>query len=406
MSSEGTLSAGILERIAPAIEEAIARGELPGAVTLVWRNGTIAHRAATGRRDLRRNLPMQRDTLFRIRSMTKPITSAVTLMLMEEGKLRLDDPIVRWAPEFARMRVLKVSGGPLDETYPAPRDITIEDLLTHRSGLAYSFSAKGPLSDAYQRAFGNLIFIELTGDQILKTLASFPLSNAPGERWRYSHATDVLGVIVERIESRPLHDVMRAKLFDPLGMVDTDFFIPPEKRDRAAGLYFFDGRSAAPVRMAIADDAMPNFCSGGGGLVSTADDFLKFACMLLGRGQVDGVRLLKEETVSLMTRDRLSNEQRATLVREELHWSGQGFGLGLGIDIDAEERARFAPTSVGAYGWPGSFGTWFRVDPAENMVVIYLVQCSPLVPESVLRVFTGAGTPLELFLALAYSALS
>ena len=199
---------------------------------------------------------------------------------------------------------------------------------------------------------------------------------------------------------------MREKLFGPLGMVDTDFFIPAGKRDRAASLYFFDGGSRAPVRVTLSDDAIPQLCSGGGGLVSTADDFLRFARMLLGGGEVDGVRLLKEETVTLMTSDRLSAGQRAALAAEEAHWDGQGFGLGVGIDIDAEKRAPFGPTTNGAYGWPGSFGTWFRVDPAQNMVMIYLVQTSPLAPEHLVRVFTGAGTALDPFRDLTYAALS
>ena len=236
------------------------------------------------------------------------------------------------------MRVLKVSGGPLDETYPAPRDITIEDLLTHRSGLRVFLFSEGPAFRRLSKGVRKPDFYRVDGRSNSENARVLPAVERPRRTMALQPRDRRPRRHCRKDQFRPLHDVMRAKLFDPLGMVDTDFFIPPEKRDRAAGLYFFDGRSAAPVRMAIADDAMPNFCSGGGGLVSTADDFLKFACMLLGRGQVDGVRLLKEETVSLMTRDRLSNEQRATLVREELHWSGQGFGLGLGIDIDAEER--------------------------------------------------------------------
>jgi CubicO group peptidase (beta-lactamase class C family) len=238
-------------------------------------------------------------------------------------------------------------------------------------------------------------------------LATVPLSYAPGERWHYSHATDVLGFIAERIEGKPLRDLLLERVLEPLGMIDTDFWIPPHKRDRAAGVYSFDKNASAPMPVPLMPrDVVPKFCSGGGGLVSTADDYLKFALLLLGRGEVDGVRLLRPETVALITANRLTDQQRAILVAEEPHWEGQGFGLGVGVDIDAEARARFGPSTNGAYGWPGSFGTWFRIDPTENMVMIYLVQCSvPLVPENILRIVTGAGTPLESFQKLTYAAL-
>jgi CubicO group peptidase (beta-lactamase class C family) len=406
-STLGALSAQILEQIAPAFEGAIAKGDPAGAVTLLWRNGEVAQVAALGMRDIGRKLPMHRDTIFRIASMTKPITSTLILMLMEDGKLRLDDPIVKWAPEFAARRVLKDASGPIEDTYPAPRDITIDDLLTHRSGLAYVFTSMGPIANAYQRALGEFRAIALGSDEFLKALATVPLSYAPGERWHYSHATDVLGFIAERIEGKPLRDLLLERVLEPLGMIDTDFWIPPHKRDRAAGVYSFDKNAGAPMPVPLMPrDVVPKFCSGGGGLVSTADDYLKFALMLLGRGEVDGVRLLRPETVALITANRLTDQQRAILVAEEPHWEGQGFGLGVGVDIDAEARARFGPSTNGAYGWPGSFGTWFRIDPTENMVMIYLVQCSvPLVPENILRIVTGAGTPLESFQKLTYAAL-
>jgi CubicO group peptidase (beta-lactamase class C family) len=277
-SMQGALSPQILEQIAPAIEGAIASGDPAGAVTLLWRDGEVAHVAALGMRDVERKLPMQRDTLFRIASMTKPITSALILMLMEEGKLRFDDPIVKWGPEFAARRVLKRANGPVEDTYPAPRDITIDDLLTHRSGLAYAFTSIGPIADAYQKALGDLRTIALGSDEFLKALATVPLTYAPGERWRYSHSTDVLGFIAERIEGRPLRDLLLERILEPLGMVDTDFWIPAHKRERAAVVYSFDKNAGAPAPVALPPrDAVPKFCNGGGGLVSTADDYLKFA---------------------------------------------------------------------------------------------------------------------------------
>ena len=291
-SMQEALSAQILEQIGPAIGSAIANGDPAGAVALIWRNGEVAHVAALGMRDVERKLPMQRDTLFRIASMTKPITSSLILMLMEEGKLRLDDPIVKWAPEFAARRVLKDANGPVEDTYPAPRDITIDDLLTHRSGLAYAFTSIGPIADAYQKTLGDLRAIALGPDEFLQALATVPLSYAPGERWRYSHSTDLLGFIAERIEGKPLRDLLLERIFAPLGMADTDFWIPAHKRERAAGVYSFDKNAGAPAAVPLPPrDAAPKFCSGGGGLVSTADDYLKFARTLLGRGEADGVRL-------------------------------------------------------------------------------------------------------------------
>jgi CubicO group peptidase (beta-lactamase class C family) len=362
-----------LEQFAPAAEVAVAKGDPTGVVTLVWRDGEVQHLAALRKRDIERNLPMQRDTLFRIASMTKPITSVLALMLLEEGKLRLEDPIVKWAPEFAERRVLKDPTGPVEDTYPAPRDITVEDLLTHRSGLAYVFTSTGPIADSYQKALGDLRSIALGSDEFLGAIATLPLTYAPGERCHYSHSTDVLGFIAERIEDKPFRELLLERVLEPLAMVDTDFWIPPGKQDRAAGVYMFDEKTGAPTPVASPRDVIPKFCGGGGALVSTADDYLKFARMLLGRGEVEGVRLLKPETVALMTSDRLTAGQRATLVSAEPHWEGQGFGLGVGIDINAQKRAWIGPTTNGAYGWPGSLSTWFRIDPAENMVMLYLV---------------------------------
>jgi CubicO group peptidase (beta-lactamase class C family) len=328
-------------------------------------------------------------------------------MLMEAGRLRLDDQIVKWVPEFAERRVLSDPSGPLEDTYPAPRDITIEDLLTHRSGLAYFFTSTGPIADAYQKALGEFRAIDLGTDEFLKALATVPLSYAPGERWHYSHSTDVLGFIAERIEGKPFRDLMCERVLEPLGMTDTDFWIPPDKRDRAAAVYSFDKKVGASVPAPLPPrDVVPKFCGGGGGLISTADDYLKFARMLVCGGEMDGVRLLKPETVALMTANRLTVQQRGVLVAEEPHWQGQGFGLGVGIDLDAGGRKSLGPTANGAYGWPGSFGTWFRIDPSENMVMIYLVQCSlPFLPENIARIVTGAGTPLETFRKLTYSSL-
>jgi CubicO group peptidase (beta-lactamase class C family) len=403
MTTENKKLSVTLAKFAPALEAAIAKGDPAGAVALVWRNGEIVHLSALGKRDIELDLPMRRDTLFRIASMTKPITSVLALMLLDEGKLLLDDPIVKWAPEFAGRRVLKDPTGPLDDTYPAPRDITVEDLLTHRSGFAYAFSSMGPIAEVYEKTLGGFA---LGSDEFLGALATLPLSYAPGEKWLYGYSTDVLGVVAERIDGRPFRDLLLARILGPLGMLDTDFWIPPEKRDRAAALYSFDETARRPTAVPLPKDVVPKFCSGGGGLVSTVNDYLKFARMLLGRGEVDGVRLLRPETAALMTSNRLTVKQREALVRELPHWEGAGFGLGVGIDIDAGKRTNIGHTTSGAYGWPGAFGTWYRVDPAENMILIYLAQCVvPPNPENIPRIVLGKGTPLETLQKLSYAGL-
>lgn len=399
-----------LTRIGPALQGVVGQGLLSGAVTLLWRNGEIADVTTVGQRDIEAGLPMTRDTLFRIASMTKPVTSVAALMLMEEGKLKLDDPITKWAPEFSNLQVLKDAQGPLDQTYPAPRDITVDDLMTHRSGLAYAFTSIGPIAHAYQRALGDVLTIDTAPDDWMKALAGLPLSYAPGERFHYSHATDVLGYLIGRIEGKPFRQVLMERIFGPLGMPDTDFYVPPEKRGRQAVVYRLDeagGLNPVPFR---AYDTPPAFTGGGGGLISTADDYLKFARMLLNKGEVDGVRLLKAETVELMTANRLTDAQRAIPFMGIPFWMGQGFGLGLSVVTDAEKQAWMGPATNGSFGWPGAFGTWWRADPAENMVMLYLVQNSmPLEPESVSQLATGqrmaAQAALPMFQTLTYAAL-
>jgi CubicO group peptidase (beta-lactamase class C family) len=399
-----------LAKIKPALQGVIDQGVLSGAVTLLWRNGQVADVSVVGMADIEAGRPMTRDTLFRIASMSKPVTSVAALMLMEEGKLKLDDPITKWAPEFANMRVLKDAQGPLDNVEPARRDITIDDLLTHRAGLAYAFTSIGPIAHAHQKALGDVLSNPLDPDPWMAALGGLPLSYRPGERFHYSHATDVLGFIVGRAAGKPFREVLFEKIFDPLGMVDTDFYIPPAKRNRAAVVYKLEeDMSLTPVPFRQ-HEAPPAYCGGGGGLVSTADDYLKFARMLLGRGEVDGVRLLKPETVALMTTNRLTDAQREITFMGMPFWTGQGFGLGVSVVTDAAKQAWMGPSTNGAFGWPGAFGTWWQADPAENLVMIYLIQNSmPLEPESASQLATGqrmaAAAALPMFQTLTYQAL-
>ena len=231
------------DAVTQALRPFVERGDLSGVVTLTWKGGEVLQSDAIGDRDLERGDPMRRDTLFRIASMTKPITTAAALMLLEEGELRLDDPISRWAPEFAEMRVLKDPRGPLSDTEPLARPITVEDLMTHRAGLAYGFSSSGPIAQAYEETLGSPLDADLEPDEWMRRIAGLPLSFQPGVRLHYSHATEVLGFLVGRIAGKPFREVLTERIFGPLGMADTDFWVPPAKRGRLATLYRYSDRS-------------------------------------------------------------------------------------------------------------------------------------------------------------------
>lgn len=366
--------AGDFAAVAKGLEPFVERGDLSGVVTLTWQDGEVLQSDALGFQDIDAKTPMQRDTLFRIASMSKPITSVMALMLMEEGKLRLDDPIIRWAPEFADMKVVRDPKGALDDVEPAHRDITIEDLLTHRAGLAYAFSSTGPLAEAHEKALGPPLASPHTADRWLAAIASLPLTYQPGERMHYSHATEVLGFVLGRVAGKPIAELLEERIFAPLGMTDTAFHVPPEKQDRLATLYRFDTTAdrLTPVPMPM-PSSPPDYAPGGGGLVSTADDYLTFARLLLNDGEVDGVRLLKPETVQMMRTDRLTAEQRGQPFLGLPMWMASGFGLGLAV-VDAPEKNIMGVGGAGSFTWPGAFGTWWQADPTKNLILIFMVQ--------------------------------
>ncbi len=375
-----------LAAIPGEMQRFIDGGDLSGMVTLIWRRGAIAQVDVLGSRNLAEKLPMQRDTLFRIASMTKPVTSVAALMLMEEGRLKLDDPIKNWMPEFANVRVLASPNGAVEATVSAARDITVDDLFTHRGGFAYAFTSIGPIA----KAMDEKLPPGLTPDAWLSALGSIPLSYQPGERFHYSHSTDVLGFLVARVAGMDFRDFLRKRIFEPLQMHDTDFWTPADKRNRAAVVYRPDSESKLQPVPFPEYTAPPAFCSGGGGLVSTADDYLRFARLLLNGGSLDGVQLLKRDTVALMARNRLTDAQRQIPFMGIPFWAGQGFGLGLSVVTDPEKQAWMGLGSKGAFGWPGAFGTWWQADPAHDMVLIYLIQNSlPLGPEMASQLATG-----------------
>ncbi|MEI6254699.1 MAG: serine hydrolase domain-containing protein [Mycobacteriaceae bacterium] len=357
-----------------SIELAVEAGLLSGAVTVVWHRGDVLQVNEIGYRDVDAKLPMQQDTIFRIASMTKPVTVAAAMSLAEEDKLSLSDPVTRWVPELSDMRVLVDPGGPLDSTVAAQRPITIEDLMTHRSGLGYSFSVGGPISRAYAQ-----VSLRQDADDWLAEVSRLPLLHQPGERLTYSHATELLGIALSRIEGKPLQTVLSERIFEPLGMTDTGFFVTPEKRERTATMYRLDEQAG------LQDDMMgpvpvrePRFCQGGASLVSTAEDYLQFARMLLGGGEVDGIRVLSENSVRLMRTDRLTDEQKRHPFLGTPFWVGRGFGLNLSVVTDPSRSARlFGPGGQGTFSWPGAYGTWWQADPANDLILIYLIQNYP-----------------------------
>jgi CubicO group peptidase (beta-lactamase class C family) len=357
-----------------AIAESVDAGLISGAVTLVWQRGEVLQVNEIGQRDIDSGLPMRRDTIFRIASMTKPVTVAAALALAQEGRLALSDPVTRWLPELAGLRVLTHPTGPLDDTVAADRPISIEDLMTHRGGLAYAFSVTGPISRAYAQ-----VSLRQDADDWLAEIAGLPLVHQPGERLTYGHGTEMLGIILSRIEGKPLQTVLAERIFQPLGMADTGFWISPDKRSRAATMYRLDSEaglvSDAMGPIAVAE---PRFSQGGGGLVSTVDDYLSFARMLLGGGAVGDVRVLTEESVAAMRTDRLTAEQRSRPFLGTPFWVGRGFGLNLTVVTDAARSAAlYGPGGAGTFGWPGAFGTWWQADPENGLILIYLIQNYP-----------------------------
>ena len=363
-----------LEGNQAGIREVCDAGLLSGALTVVWQRGEVLQVNEIGYRDVDAKLPMARDTLFRIASMTKPVTVAAAMSLVDEGKLALRDPIARWAPELADARVLDDPRGPLDKTHPAGRAIVIEDLLIHTSGLAYSFSASGPIARAYMRLPFNQ-----GSDAWLAELAALPLVHQPGDKVTYSHAIDVLGVIVSRIEGKPFYQVLDERVLGPAGMVDTGFFVSAEARGRAATMYRLDEEHQ------LRHDVMgpphvkpPSFCNAGGGLWSTADDYLRFVRMLLGDGSVDGVRVLSPESARLMRTDRLTDEHKRHNFLGAPHWVGRGFGLNLSVVTDpAKSAPLFGPGGLGTFSWPGAYGTWWQADPSADLILLYFIQHCP-----------------------------
>ena len=351
----------------------------------------MARTAVAGWRDIDAGLPIERDTIFRIASMSKPVTSTAALMLYDEGRFELDDPISRWAPEFSDMRVLRSLDGPLDDTVPAERPITFNDLLTHRSGLTYGGFHPGPLAEAYAEALGLDIDSQVEPDDWVARLAALPLIDQPGAGFHYGASTDLLGFLVSRMDGASLSEVLERRIFARLGMKDTGFTVPPGKRDRRAKMYGFDDagrlveRSDHPAFLPERPEDM-TFVSGGAGLWSTLDDYLAFARMFVSDGAVDGVRLLKLGALKRMTANFLTDDQiREAKTFGQSVFAGQGFGLGVAVVLDSEKASvSRCRGGVGTVGWPGAFGGWWQADPTDGSVMIFLAH-NALEPEKLAR---------------------
>ena len=369
---------GTAGRISSAVERSIDDKRIAGAVTLVARRGHVAWFKAQGMADREAGKPMRPDSMFRICSMTKPITTVAVMMLYEEGRFLLEDPISKYLPEFKNPKVLvKPASGAPPYTIPATNEITIRDLLRHTSGITYNWNADlGPLYKDANVANGMLQYDGTIADSV-KRLAGLPLLFNPGEKWEYSLSVDVLGRLVEVVSGKPLDEFFRTRIFEPLGMKDTYFYPPDNKLERLTTAYtYYDGKGLnrfpdTPITEGpftySADYPVrgpKKLFSGGAGLVSTAADYMRFCQMMLDGGKVGNARLLSRKSVELMTQDQLGKIS-----------PDQGFGLGFGIDGVKGPLAELG--SPGEYNWGGFFYTAFSIDPKEQMIVIFMGQLHP-----------------------------
>jgi CubicO group peptidase (beta-lactamase class C family) len=367
------MSSERLARIGPAIAPYIGDDKIAGAVTLVARRGKLVHLQSVGLLDRETRQPMRDDAIFRIFSMTKPITCVALMMLYEQGRFQLNDPVSKWIPAFAKMQVYAGGTRADMKLEPLKRPVTIRDLLTHTAGLSYPFLQYGPVEELYREVTGAEVMLLA---EFVKMLAGLPLAFQPGAAWRYGVAHDVVAHLVELISGQPFDVYLQEKVFRPLGMADTDFYVPAEKHDRFATLYGpHPTTGEANQRLSGSHDSLEstphNILRGGHGLVSTAQDYWRFCQMLLNNGELEGVRLLGRKTLELMLVNHLPPH---CLPREMggLPVPGSGYGLGFGILMDV--AASQLPGSVGVYDWGGAAGTRFWNDPQEQLIGILMIQ--------------------------------
>jgi CubicO group peptidase (beta-lactamase class C family) len=358
------LSAARLAKLSEKLQADIDRGLLPGAVALIARRGRIGYFERFGARDPATQSPMHRDSIFRIYSMTKPIVSVALMMLWEEGRCFLDEPIQKYLPEFKNPQVAVQRDGAM-ALEPAARAITVQDLLRHTSGLTYEFRGNGPIQKRYMEA--KIYSRGQTNAEQVSTLAAMPLLHHPGTRWEYSRSTDVLGRLIEVLSGMTLGEFLQTRIFAALGMSDTAFFVPEHKLPRLAQAFAQDPETSGRIQLLNVHER-PVFESGGGGLVSTANDYARFLAMLIANGSFGGTRLLGRKTLELMTADHLGPITGAS----DLLVPGYGFGLGFSVRLHAGLAQ--IPGSVGQYYWGGLAGTTFWVDPREELFAMLLIQ--------------------------------
>lgn len=375
--SSGGLSKARLGRMHDIMAGHVEHGGVPGLVTLIERRGdvhvdVIGTLAAGGRE------PMRRDSIFRIASLTKPVVAVAAMILVEEAKLRLDDPVDRWLPELANRKVLRAIDGPLDDTVPANRPITLRDLLTFRlgHGAVMVYPERYPIQKAMIEAgvAPGPTFPAFPPDELMKRYGSLPLLHQPGERWLYNSGSDILGVLISRVTGKTLGAFMQERIFAPIGMKDTGFSVPEAKLDRLATCYRADPETG---KLVVFDEPRggrfarpPAFEGGGGGLVSTADDYLAFGRMMLNHGKHGRERILSRPSVELMTTDQITPEQKAASPFFPGFWDNRGWGFGLSVFTRRDTLAGVP----GRFGWDGGYGTSAYMDPKEDMVAILMTQ--------------------------------
>ena len=371
----------------------IDAGRFPGTQVLVYRRGKIVHSAVQGFADVERKVPVRDDTIFRIYSMTKPITSVAFMMLVEEGRVALDEPVHKYIPEWKNLGVFQAGTAPAFLTKPPARPMLIVDLLRHTSGLTYGFQQRSNVDAAYREQKIGEVVKAGTLQTMIDDLAKIPLEFSPGEAWNYSVATDVIGYLVGKISGMPFEQFLKERIFNPLGMNDTDFFVPADKVHRFAACYSADPKGGMTFHaterkgtLTLQDDPTtssfltpPSLISGGGGLCSTAADYLTFCRALLGGGELGGVRLIGPKTLALMTANHLPGgrdlpEMSRSLFSEATY---NGIGFGLGVSVTMNPGATLIPGSAGEYAWGGAATTSFWIDPAEELIAIFMTQVLP-----------------------------
>ena len=355
-----------LSRLSEGMKNLVDQGRFAGVVTMVARRGKVIEFEAAGKRDIAANLPMQKDSIFRIYSMTKPITGVAMMMLFEEGKWQLNDPVVKYIPEFADLKVYgtDASGNVVlkDQVHP----VTMRELMSHTGGFTYGYFSNTPVDKAQREA--DILNVNNTLEEMIKRVAKLPLNAQPGSEWHYSISVDIQGYIVQKLSGMPFEEFLEKRIFKPLNMVDTGFYVPADKLKRLAEIYSYgkDGRLEV-VRGGLNHDfsAKPALSSGGGGLVSTATDYMRFCQMLLNGGKLDGVRLISPRSVELMRTNVLPPAIQTP-------WSGEGFGLDFGVYTDVVAAGGYY--GKGTYYWGGAAGTWFWIDPTDELIVIGMIQ--------------------------------